>query len=650
MRALTIGLLALALGGAGCGGDDDSTDSAGGDLPDSRVGGADGATSDGAVGDDGPALGSDAPFDGAEADAARAVDGIPLALDGFPSLPIDALITLPLPDARSRPDADLSPDARIAPPLLDAPTTRDLDFDGHVTINEVMAFNADTVADETGAHPDWVELYNPTDHAVPLGGYAMSDAVAIPRRAVLPDGLVVPARGYLVLWLDHLPALGAAHVAFKLRREGGDLVLERPDGTPIDRIRYGAQEVDFSAAREPDGSNHWAIEWHATPGGANPSGTGAAMGLEDPAASPENVPAAGDLSQRILGYDAFPSLEIVISAANMAALASAPRVDVPAEIVFEGRSYGPVGVRLKGQNSFQPITQKPSLKINMDQYVPRAKFFGLKDLTLNNMDNDLSMMHERLAYLVARQAGVPASRATHARVSVNGTSYGLYTALESVKHVMMSRWFADDTGSIFEGTDCDFTAGYVDDFEHESGVDDRTPLSGLAAALANPDADAAITAAGAYVDIAAFQRFWAMETVIGQFDASPYSTPGDDYLLYVDPASDRLRFVPWGMDESFYSSSFDVTDVTSILANKCLDSTTCFQGYVDACWDILAITESMDLDDERARVVAQIASAVTADTKKPYTTDEVHGSQDAMHWFISERRTRLTAMLPPPSP
>ena len=39
-----------------------------------------------------------------------------------------------------------------------------------------------------------------------------------------------------------------------LAREGGDLALMRPDGSFIDRMHYGAQETDFSAAREPDGS------------------------------------------------------------------------------------------------------------------------------------------------------------------------------------------------------------------------------------------------------------------------------------------------------------------------------------------------------------------------------------------------------------
>ena len=48
----------------------------------------------------------------------------------------------------------------------------------------------------------------------------------------------------------------------------------------------------------------------------------------------------------------------------------------------------------------------------------RAKFFGLKDLTLNNMHSDFSMMHERLAYRVYRELGLVAPRP-------------LYTALAS---------------------------------------------------------------------------------------------------------------------------------------------------------------------------------------------------------------------------
>ncbi len=574
--------------------------------------------------------------------AATVADAAPLAPDAAPLAPDAAPLA---PDA-----APLAPDA--APLAPDAGTVLGVppEIDGRITINELMAYDAVTLLDDTGLASDWIELYNPNPEAISLAGYGLSDSLALPRRAVLPAGVVVPGHGYLVLWADHAPERGPRHLGFRLRREGGDVVLERPDGSAIDRVSYGAQEADFSAARTPDGSDRWTVVWHATPGAANPAGSGAPVGPEVTSAPAEQAPAAGDLSERILGYDRIPELELVLSPGAIVALGSAPYTDVPGHIVFDGRSYGPVGVRLKGQNSFEPITAKPSLRINIDQYIPRARFFGLKDLTLDNMDNDLSMMHERLAYRVARLAGVPASRCNHALVSINGTFYGLYANVETVKRKMIARWFPQSEGALFEGTDDDFTASFLSHFELESGPADRSQLAGTISALALTSPDAAVAAADGYLDMAEFRRYWALASVIGQFDALPYSNPGDDYLLYADPATHKLRFLPWGMDETFYSASFPVTQVRSILAQRCRDAPACFQAYVNQTWDLLAMTEAMDLDAEAARVATQIAPFVLRDTRKRYSDATVAASQRDLHFFVSERRADLTLQLPARSP
>jgi hypothetical protein len=136
------------------------------------------------------------------------------------------------------------------------------EIDGQLVINELMAGNVLTVADETGAARPWIEILNPTDTAVPLRGYGVTDDPAAPGKGAIGDGVVVPARGYLVLWLDNDPSVGSTHVAVNLSKGGGMVALSRPDGSFIDRLVYGAQETDLSAAREPDGGATWAIEWH----------------------------------------------------------------------------------------------------------------------------------------------------------------------------------------------------------------------------------------------------------------------------------------------------------------------------------------------------------------------------------------------------
>jgi len=366
---------------------------------------------------------------------------------------------------------------------------------------------------------------------------------------------------------------------------------------------------------------------------------------EEPVTAWEDV----GTSEDVLGYDVMPEIELLIEPDGIAALEAAPREYVPATIVFEGRSFGPVGVRLKGQNSFLPISEKPSLRINVNEYFPEGTFHGLKDLTLNNMASDASMMHERLAYYVARAAGLPASRANHALLTINGEPYGLYANIETVKARMLKGWFDDNDGPLFEATDVDFADEYIDEYELDAGPDDRSLLWGLADALAIAGPDQAIAAAAQFVEIDHFQRYWAMSSVIGQFDAFPFSLPGDDYFVYADPTTGKLWFLPWGMDETFFAADFSPMQVNSLLATKCMDSPACFQGYVDSAWELLAMTEELGLEEERARVEAAIAPHVAADTRKPYTAAEVAEAQKQLGYFIRGRREILTGFLPPPS-
>ncbi len=344
-----------------------------------------------------------------------------------------------------------------------------------------------------------------------------------------------------------------------------------------------------------------------------------------------------DTSEDFLGYDAFPEVAIELSEEAIASLEAEPRDYVPADLTFDGTTHR-VGLRLKGQNSFQPIGEKPSFRISVDEYDPDERIASLKDIVLNNMANDPSMMHERLAYLVAREAGLPASRATHARVTVNGELYGLYTAVEAVKKRMLERWFDDEEGPLFEATDVDFADEYIDAYELESGEDDRSALAGLAAALELPDPDEAMAAAAGYADVDQLVRYWAMCAVVGQFDSFPYSNPGDDYFVYVDPSDRKIRVLPWGMDETFFAADFDVLDVVSVFAATCMASADCYQKFQDQVYELLALTEEMDLEGERVRVADFIGPYVADDTRKPYPTDMVLELQAAQGYFIRERR------------
>lgn len=124
---------------------------------------------------------------------------------------------------------------------------------GNVAINEFQASNT-VIMDPAGEAEDWIELFNRTAQDLPLGGLYMSDAVASPGQWRIPDGTVLPANGYLIVWADDDAGQPGVHAPFKLSAGGEAIVLANPDLTTVDSVVFGAQAANISYARIPNGT------------------------------------------------------------------------------------------------------------------------------------------------------------------------------------------------------------------------------------------------------------------------------------------------------------------------------------------------------------------------------------------------------------
>jgi hypothetical protein len=630
--ALAVFFFALYGPSSGCSGCEDGAD---GDLDSDADSDSDNDAEPDADGSDG-----DADHD-ADADLDVAIDGDTEAdADCDPETAADGDIEAD--DGSIDADADPEPDVEEEEPL--GP-------EGSLCVNEIMAANAFTIRDDADAASDWIELANPTDTDFVLDGFGITDDLADPLKHVLSGGLVLPAHGTLLLWADGTPELGPAHLGFRLGQDGEEVGLARPDGRPLDRVVYGRQSVDFSAARQPDCSDSWAVVWNVTPGASNGEGPGAPLLPEDPRSPPETAPGVLDMSTVIYSEDEVQTFDIVLSPEAITALTARPFEYVEGSITFQGRTLGPVGIRLKGQGSFLPLTAKAGFIVNLNLYVENGELFDVASLTFNNMRSDPTMMHDHMAYWVARTNGLTASRQGYAMVSVNGVVYGLYSNLESVGPRMLSRWFEDDSGSLFEAWDVEMTRAYVERFEHESGPDDRTLLYALADALAifEPGGRPAdgLAAASEYANLDSFRLYWAVCSMVGQFDSMPYSVPGDDYHIYGDPVTAQFWFIPWGMDESFGQPTRRVEGVNGLLARNCLAVTTCRDAFRDRVWTVLDTTTDAALA-EHDRTAAMIAPFVALDPRKPYSNEAVMASQTAMRDFIAGRPAFMATQFPRP--
>lgn len=141
-------------------------------------------------------------------------------------------------------------------------------------VNELMPSNSDTFADEAGEFDDWFELLNLGENDVELGGFFVSDDETSPRKGALPDGLVVPAGGVLVLWADGSPQQGDHHLGFRLSAAGEGLWLSDGGGELIDGVRFGAPGESQSLQRFPDGTGE--PEWCSLPSPGELNGDGCA--------------------------------------------------------------------------------------------------------------------------------------------------------------------------------------------------------------------------------------------------------------------------------------------------------------------------------------------------------------------------------------
>ena len=136
-------------------------------------------------------------------------------------------------------------------------------------INEIMASNVDEYISPAFNFDGWIELYNPTDKPVKLGGLTISDTVNGEGPWTMPLTMgVVPAQGYRLVWFDSHD-LNPQNVPFKLDTDGGSITISDEDGNEIVSQNYPASLERVSYARATDGTGEWGMTATPTPGATN---------------------------------------------------------------------------------------------------------------------------------------------------------------------------------------------------------------------------------------------------------------------------------------------------------------------------------------------------------------------------------------------
>lgn len=331
-------------------------------------------------------------------------------------------------------------------------------------------------------------------------------------------------------------------------------------------------------------------------------------------------------------------------------------------------------IRLKGNvgGSFRDLSKKAAFKL---KFKKTEAVLGLRKMTLNNMVQDPSMVHETLAYTAFRAAGVPASRTGYAYVRLNGEDIGVYLDLENLDEIGLTRIFGSFENKIqhlYEGeSGHDVTPGEAPEFEVDEGPADITDLENLIGVVnSEPGTGESWSEhVAARANLAEMTKMWAVEKYVDHWDgysghAEPFLRP-NNYYLFSEP-SGRFQMMPWGADQTWIpTKGVSNREVTfdgkgGVLFNKCLEEKACFRQYWEALKGVtnaIAALGPQALAESTATMLAPWQAEEIAHGRFEYDAAEIkegkYGLDETIE-FIEGRRAEAEEWLaknePPPKP
>ncbi len=318
-------------------------------------------------------------------------------------------------------------------------------------------------------------------------------------------------------------------------------------------------------------------------------------------------------------------------------------------VTIDGTEISEVGVRKKG-NLGSVVSTRPSMKLEFDEYNSKKRFQDLEGMTLNNNNQNGAILHQYLSYHLFRKAGVAAPRCNLAHVTVNGEDLGIYSNVEPIKKDFLKRNFGKSGGNVYESGGA-FVGKAYRGFNKKNNrkKNDWSDLERVAQALAKPESEI-LSTLGESMDLEAFYRFWAMDVLVGDWDG--YICKANNFYLYNNPETDKLHFIPWGLDAVFEDPGMDIkvtvprsVKAVSFLPNKLYQIETSRNRYLEVMQQILNDV----WNETELALMIETARSLIGDRlhiTEAYFNEDLKVIQD----FIGSRRKEVQSELDAGSP
>lgn len=254
---------------------------------------------------------------------------------------------------------------------------------------------------------------------------------------------------------------------------------------------------------------------------------------------------------------------------------------VESTILVDGISWDHVGIRYKGNSSLSSTYSsgngKLSFKLDFDEFedlyeeVEDQRFYGFKQLNLNNNFSDSSLMREKVAADLFRDFGITAAQTAFCTVYVDygeGPQYfGVYTIVEEMDDTGIESQFADDSGNIYkpDGDAATFADNTYDEEEMEAKTETNYEDVKALYSLINSesrvsDYDVWKAELEAIFDVDEFIKYLAVNNTIQNWDT--YGNMTHNYYLYNNPETNLLTWIPWDNNEAFTSGKGNMVSLS----------------------------------------------------------------------------------------
>ena len=143
-------------------------------------------------------------------------------------------------------------------------------FGQKIYINEIMASNGNTIADEDGKFEAWLELFNGDSVAIDLLNWKITDNANNLGKWVFPSVIIQPGDYLLIFASGNNRKSGPfLHTNFSISAEGEPIILSNPIGNIADQYAAIPIPRDVSYGRIPDGGEDLEFFNYPTPGYSN---------------------------------------------------------------------------------------------------------------------------------------------------------------------------------------------------------------------------------------------------------------------------------------------------------------------------------------------------------------------------------------------